>query len=134
METILTTNGYETDIGGNVFEWHTTAWEESELPALDIRDIGETVEVRGGNHSYTLTIEIEAKVSGTTSGTIMRDIVGDILKAVGTDTKFSGLIQNTRPLQIESFGFSQQDKRIASILITFELSYVTKAFSPFVLA
>ncbi len=133
MQTITTGNGYVTNIGSNVFEWRTTDFQVSELPAMDIRDTGEEVEVRGGNHIYTLTVEIESKVSGATSGADMRDIMADIIKAIGTDTGFSNLVQDTKPVQNESTGLGQNDKKIGSILMTFEMRYLTKAFTPFTL-
>lgn len=134
LKTIKTANGYETDIGLNVNVWHTTDFQETELPAIDIRDVSEVMEVRGGNHICTLTVEIEAKVSGSASGVTMRDILADIIKAVGTDSTFSNLVQETRPLQNDSFGFGKNDKLIASILMTFEMRYLVKAFKPYTLA
>jgi len=134
LKTIKVANGYETDIGLNVNVWHVTDLQEPELPAIDIRDTSESIEVRGGNHICTLTIEIEAKVSGASSGVSMRDILADIIKAVGTDPSFSGLVQETKPLQNDSFGFGKQDKTIASILMTFEMRYLVKAFKPYTLA
>lgn len=134
LKTIQVANGYETDIGLNVNVWHTTDFQESELPAIDIRDVSESVEVRGGNHICTLTVEVEAKVSGSTSGVTMRDILADIIKAVGTDSTFTNLAQDTRPLQNDSFGFGKQDKSIASIQMTFEMRYLVKAFKPYTLA
>ena len=134
LKTIKTANGYETDIGSNINVWQVVDFQETELPAIDIRDTAESVEVRGGNHVCTLTVEIEAKVSGATSGVVMRDILADIIKAVGTDSTFSGLVQDSRPLQNESFGFGKRDKTIASILMTFEMRYLVKAFQPYTLA
>lgn len=134
MKTILISNNYETDIGSNVNEWRSTDLQVSELPAMDIRDTGESVEVRGGNHVCTLTVEIEVKVSGSTAGTVARDIIADIIKAIGTDTTFSSLVQETRPIQNEAIGFGQNDKKIASVLMVFEVRYLTKAFAPYNLA
>lgn len=134
LQTITVANGYETDIGSNVNVWHTTDFQETELPAIDLRDPAEEVETRGGNHICTLSIEIEAKVSGTTSDVSMRDIIADIIKAVGIDSTFSGLVQDTRPVSNESFGFNQNSKKVASITMKFESRYIIKKFSPYTLA
>jgi hypothetical protein len=131
LQTITVANGYETDIGANVNEWHVTNFEEAELPAVDVRDTTESVEVRGGNHDYTLSIQIETKVSGTTAAAKMRDVIGDVIKAIGTDPSLGSLAQNVRPVQNEIAEIDQKDKRIASILQVFELRYITKAFKPF---
>lgn len=134
LKTIKVVNGYETDIGLNINVWQTTDFQESELPAIDVRDPSEEVDVRGGNHICNLTIEIEAKVSGTTSAAAMRDIIADTIKAIGTDPTFGGLAQDTRPVTNDSFGFGQNSKKIASIVMTFEARYITKKFSPYSLA
>ena len=134
LQSITVVNGYETDIGSNVNMWHTTDFQETELPAIDLRDPAEEVETRGGNHICTLTIEIEAKVSGSASDITMRDIIADIIKAVGTDPTFGGLTQDTKPVSNDSLGFGQNSKKIASIVMTFEARYITKKFSPYNLA
>ncbi len=131
LQTITVSNGYETDIGSSVYEWRVMNFEETELPAMDVRDKGETVEVRGGNHDYTLSIEIETRVSGSTAATTMRDIIADVMKAIGTDSSFNSLVQNTKPVQNEIVEIDQKDKRISSVLQTFEVKYLTKAFKPY---
>lgn len=134
MQTILIVNGYETDLGNNVFEWRTTDLQESELPGLIVRDVSEDVAVRGGNHVCTLNIEVEAKASGTTSATVIRDIIADITKAIGTDINFSNLVQETEPVENESLGFEQKDKKFSGATMRFNCVYVTNAFDPYNLA
>jgi hypothetical protein len=134
IQTIKISNGYETNIGNNIFEWKTTDFQESELPGADIRDTGEEVEVRGGNHIYTLTIELEAKITGATMATQARDIIADCMKAIGVDPRLGGLVQETKPVNNESLGFEQKDKKIGSLTMKFTLTYITRAFSPYTLA
>ncbi len=131
LQTITVANGYETNVGDNVNDWHVSNFQETELPAMDVRDANESTEVRGGFHQNTLSVEIETKVSGTTSATIMRDIIADVVKAIGTDTSFGGLVQNVLPVQNTTVELDQKDKRIASILQSFDIIYLTEAFKPF---
>lgn len=131
LQTITIANGYETNVGGNVNDWHVSNFEETELPAMDVRDVNESTEVRGSLHQNTLSIEIETKVSGTASATTMRDIIADVVKAIGTDPSFSGLAQNIVPVQNATVELDQKDKRIASVLQSFDILYLTTAFKPY---
>ncbi|GAF85152.1 unnamed protein product [marine sediment metagenome] len=131
LGTVLIAGGYETDLGSNVFEWKTAEWQESEMPGVDVRDPSEAGVIRGGDHEFALSIELEVKVTGTTSPSQVRDIIGDIITAIGTDPGFGGLVQGFEPVQNPSMGFDQKDKTFGSILLNFDLRYLTKAFTPF---
>ncbi len=131
IKTITTANGYETDVGNSVFEWHTTDFAEADLPVIDVRDTSESVEVIGGHHANTLNVEVEVKTLGIAGDTEIRDIIADISKAIGTDTSLGSLVQNTRPVNNEILSAGQQDKKIYSVIVGLEVQYRTKAFSPY---
>lgn len=134
LATITTANGYETDIGSNVDEHRTTDWQESELEGIDVRDPSEDVEIRGANHAMTIHFEIEAKTTGGTSPEKVRDIIADVTKAIGLSPKFSSSVQDIKPVENESMNFNKKDKLFGSVLMKFDVRYVTKAFTPFSLA
>ncbi len=133
LEDVTTINVNETEVGSNIFEWRTTDWQESELEGINIRDTNESVEVRGGNHACSLDIELEAKVAAGTSPAKSRAVIADVTKAIGSDPRFGGLVQHTTPVENE-MDIEQKDKKFSTILMKFNLKYVTKAFSPFTLA
>lgn len=139
LEGILVNKGYETNLARNIFEWRTTDFQESELPGLVVRDTNEDVVVRGSNHEYTLTFELEAKIKNSpptalTTAIESRKVIADIIKAIGVDPNFDDLVQDTRPVSNDSLNLEQKDKKVASLIMKIEIRYLTKRFSPFTLA
>ncbi len=134
MRTIKTINGYETELGSNVTEWRATEWQESELPGCDVRDTGESTEVKGQYHYNTVSIELEAKVQSATAPDVVRDVIADINKAIGTDPSFGGLAYNVTPVENESIDFEKKDKSFGGVLMKLDISYRIKAFKPYTVA
>lgn len=123
--------GHKTNLGSNVFEWKTADFQESDLPGMDLRDTGEEVEVKGLNHYYTLTIEIEAKVQASTSTAAAREVIADIMTIIGQNCSLGGLTVNIRPVENELLDFEKTNKKFGTILMKFEIQYITKAFQPY---
>lgn len=123
--------GHKTNLGSNVFEWKTTDFQESDLPGMNLRDTDEAVEVKGLNHYYTLTIEIEAKVQASTSTTTAREVIADIMTIIGQNCSLGGLTTNIRPVENELLDFEKANKKFGTILMRFEIQYITKAFQPY---
>ncbi len=139
LKDILVAKGYKTDLARNIFIWRTTDLQESELPALVVRDMPEDVIVRGTNHEYTLTFELEAKIKNSPITAMIpakeaREVIADVIKAIGVDPNFSNLVQGTRPVSNESLSIEQKDKKVASLIMKIEIRYVTKRFAPLTLA
>lgn len=130
MQTITTGNGYETNLGSNIFVWRTEDWQESELPGGDIRDGDEDVEVVDDLHIFTLDMELEVKVSGTVSRADIRKIIADVTVAVGV-SKFSSYILTAIPVSNETPDFDKKDKLFGSIIMKFQVTYTTGAFDPY---
>jgi len=38
LATVLISGGFKTDIGTNVFQWKTKAWESQEMPGVSFKD------------------------------------------------------------------------------------------------
>jgi hypothetical protein len=123
--------GHKTNLGSNVFEWKLNDFQEADLPGMSLRDVSETIEVKGSSHYYTLTIEIEAKVQASTSTTEAREVIADIMTIIGQNCSLGGLAVNVRPVENELLDFEQSNKKFGTISMTFEIQYITKAFQPY---
>jgi hypothetical protein len=131
MKTIKRLNGYQTDMGLNIFVNRTTDWQESELEGCDIRDGDEEVEAAGAVHSFTLDMDLEVKVKGSASDRYVRRVIADITVAVGKAPKFSDLIDTVKPVSIGSPDFEHKDRKFGTIDMKFKVNYRTRAFDPY---
>lgn len=123
--------GHRTDLGSNVFEWKTTPYQEVDLPCVNIRDGQESVIVSGRQHQYTLDLQLEIRVSASTSAEIAREVIADITVAIGQNVTLDGLIINITPISTELLDFGQMDKKFGSITMVFEILYITDIFKPY---
>ncbi len=130
LQTITIANQYETDLGNNVFEWRETDIELLDLPCVVLRDPSESVVARGGNHHYSLEIELEAK-SLASDTALVRNIIADITKAIGVDPNFDSLVYQTTPVENETLEIEHKGKLFSSITMKFEVNYSTQAFKPY---
>jgi hypothetical protein len=93
LGNIKITNGYNTDLGLSVHEWRLSPFDESELPAVEIRDEVSNVS-QDNNNVYVdnaLDITITAYGSETSAaGTRGRLYLEDIFAAIGTDEQLGG--------------------------------------------
>jgi hypothetical protein len=131
LATVSVVNGFKTEVGSNVFEWKGTDFQETEIPGIDVRDPGEEVATKGGNHYYTLTIEIEAKVSASSTTKEGREVLADIQTLLGSNQNLGGLVYIVKPVQNDLLEFEKISKKFGSVLMRFEVEYVTKVFQPY---
>lgn len=131
LMTVTTLNGFKSDIGLSVFEWKSTDFQTTDMPGVDVRDPEEQVATRGSNHIYTLTIEIEAKVSASTSTNQAREVLADIQTLMGSNQNLGGLAHLVKPVDNELLAFEKGNNKLGSVLIRFEVEYATKAFQPY---
>ncbi len=128
LKTILTANGYDTDLGSNVFEWRQVPLQASELPALIYRDaMSETEIIVLDKHTHKLTLEVEVKTEpGAIDGTLARKMIADVVKAIGVDHTWGALAIKTDPLNSEIiFDEGGKEKIISGAIINFEIMYRT---------
>jgi len=123
--------GHKTNLGSNVFEWKSTPFQEIDLPGMDLRDTQEVVEVKGLQHYYTLTIEVEARVQASTSTSTAREVIADIITVIGQNCTLGGLVINLKPVQNALLDFEKANKKLGTISMVFEVEYITKAFKPY---
>ncbi len=126
MLTVLTANGYQTNIGADQTEWHLTAKAADALPSHEVRDAVEEAVVdkpNAGLYERRLEITIIAELLEESAGaTQARLALADIIKAVGVDTMWGGLAKFTLPLE-ERIMVAEEGQRISGVTITFVVVY-----------
>lgn len=130
LKTILISNGYETNVGNNVYEWWSMPLIESELPGLIYRDTQEIEALSIGYHIHTLTIEIDAFVVGSNSPSDLRKLIADVIISIGVDETWGELAEDTRPVE-ETIQIEQEERKIAAVKIKIEIDYRTGIFNPY---
>lgn len=132
LKTILVVNGYKTNAGQHVYEWRETPLDESLLPAIVYRDVNcDNSFMATGVHFHKMNMEIEVVcAAGTTTPAGAREIIADVVKAIGTDIEWGNLAINTYP-GIDEMQVEQNDKKIAGILMRFEIHFRTKEWDPY---
>jgi hypothetical protein len=138
FQTILTANGYNTDLGNNVvINKSNKLLSSSNSNAINITDINAEAltALSGGVVSYfDYKLLIEATlffISGTADINIRKGI-WDILKAIGTDVTWSGYAINTYPSQGSPFFellFDQQENIIVGARVNFIIEFRTKQWA-----
>lgn len=132
METILTANGYQTDIGANVSEWESR-FDEEELPALSVCDLPDevskdSIHSRGSKHR--LLMQVRIFTSKGTKAADLRRMIGDVVRAVGQDLTWGGLAIDTEPGS-EGFVVPKEALEIAGGAVEFTVVFATATFDPF---
>ena len=136
LQTITVVNGYETNLGNNVYEWRPTALEENELPGLVFRDKPGKTDIAIGKHQHNLDVEIEIKVSGSTVSATMRKCIADVIKCIGTQntiggTCLSGLAEDIIYGDAPEIETDQANKYFGSILMKFTIIFLTNPWNPY---
>ena len=107
---ILTTNGYNTDVGNSVFVWKDTPFSVEELPALNLRDESSDIEdLTNATERVRLNIRTDIVVSNNDPIPTIRAILEDIRKAISVDETFGGLVLYTRMVGDEIDSVSKED-------------------------
>ncbi|HEU4596371.1 MAG TPA: hypothetical protein VFS10_14640, partial [Pyrinomonadaceae bacterium] len=100
-----------------------------ELPSHEVRDEVEeavTENPNAGLYERRLEITVIAALIEVGEGAAKaRLALADIIKAVGTDTKWGGLARFTLPLQ-EQISVAEEGQRISTVIVTFTVVYFRK--------
>ena len=126
LSEILVANGYDTDLGLNVFEWKVTAFAVSELPGVCFRDTERSVtELTGGLRENRLTVEfILGAASGTATASTIRQAVADVVRCIDTDPTWGGLAWDTAIESDEMF-MDHEGKLTGLAKVTATVKYQT---------
>lgn len=124
FKTILVTNGYATNIGQHVNWWKESPLAVSDLPGMNLRDPEESRALGCGIYDRTLSIEIEASVSGSDSPEMARLIEADIEKAIFVDDTWDGLagISDITGSKKEA---EQKQNKVAKVRVAMQIEYRT---------
>jgi hypothetical protein len=132
LKAILVTNGYETDIGQNVFDWLAEPLEEDDLPALIYRDTSvETTIDTIASFAHKMILNIMVAVANSTPMTTIREIIADIDKAIGVDHTFGNLALMTERISDEA-GVEIDEKKYAGCQIVYAITFRTSGFNDYV--
>jgi hypothetical protein len=133
FKTILTTNGYKTNIGAHVFWWKESPMQIQDLPGMNCRDKSPAKELGCGVEDNILPIEIEATVSGSMTPTDLRKILADIETAIGVDETWGGLAEAT-DLKENDISADQKENKVGLVQLTMMIEYTLVRFDAYTLA
>lgn len=135
--SILTSGGYQTNIGEKVTEWDTTPIQTRRAQGIDIRDVADTCDEKLSRHQdRSLNILATIHWSGQNAAENLRKAAADVSRMIGVDRfwEVSGtrLALNTR-LTGDGMDIQQGENGITfgAIQIRFEIDYRTASFNPF---
>jgi len=132
LRTISVANGYETNVGSNVFEWRDNPLEESEMPGIILRDTFPEEIITVGAHEHTLLIELFIFTKGADAVAQARTIIADINKVMGSvDRTWGGLAEDTVPAPGGGIGTDQANKFFSVAVKPYHVSYTTESFNAY---
>lgn len=129
LKTILRANGYNVDLGSNVYSWRDANLPSANLPALIYRDEQNTVAQTFGNQIHSLGVALEIYAETNVEG--MRAMIADVTKCIGTDLTLGGLCADITPLADESIRIEHANKRVFGILLKIVIQYETENWNPY---
>ena len=133
FKAILTSGGYQTNIGNKVFWWKDTPLQISDLPGMNCKDNSPDKSLGCGVEDVILPISIEAATSGSTTAVDLRKIVADLEKAIGVDETWGGLAQAT-DLKEEGIFIQQNENKVGLVNLTMVIEYTLVRFDAYTLA
>jgi len=142
LATILTTGGYNSNLGSHVFEWRPKLVTETganyvptdkdELPALHVRDVLDEIAAVNlrGDEGHGLNVEIEIAHEASAIPATMRGQINDIREALGVDPTLGGLCAKNsfRTMTAETIRL-QGDRSFFRTLLTTKLYFSTSGFA-----
>lgn len=132
LGAISTANDYLTALGSNVYEWKTTKWESSDLPGVTVKDMADTIlseQTRGQDSFFmhSLRVQVELATSGSTSMTAIRQMIGDVYRAVWLDATWGGLAIQTLDAGNE-IATEKEEYQVVGATISLDVIYRTGKF------
>jgi hypothetical protein len=126
LKTITVAGGYSATLTNNVFEWPALNLSASQLPAAIVTDPGGQIEDAGvsGRLDHTLQLEVELLAKGATAPAVVRELVGDVLRAIGTDPQWSTLAVDTTATGVQ-FAVEEHECLFAGAQLNLSIMYRT---------
>jgi hypothetical protein len=138
MQTIRTANDYQTEIGARVEEW-ARRFDEDELKAqpskaiLGVYDLPDEVGKDSKNSigsAHRLRMQVRIFITSATPARELRKMIGDVVKAIGTDILWGYLAMDTEPGS-EGFIVPTDAMEVAGAAVEFTVVYATATFDPY---
>jgi hypothetical protein len=133
LKAILIASGYKTNLGQRVFDWRDPAFGQTDLAGLSYRDVStgnvETVTIAWPDSLQEFPLTVEMELKGTTPA-VMRQMMADVLKAIGVDPTWDGLAISTEYLGDET-DTEEQEAVIGATTMRILITYRTKAWDPY---
>ena len=92
LSQILIVNGYQTNIGQNVFDWRLEPLRREETPCIVIRDIESYVEEDYTDNANDIRLELQFDIIMTTTIEDLRKALADLKKCLGQNETLDGLV------------------------------------------
>jgi len=120
---ISVAEGYSFDINGHVYEWRDIPLKDEELPAINYRDVFDSI-ADEDEQEHELTVEVILFAVGTASPAAVRAMIVDILtnfKLIMQENFVSGARHINNEMDVEHI-----KKRYAAAVLTFTITYYTE--------
>ena len=122
FKTILTTGGYETNIGSGVYWWRGEAVSVPELPALLCRETERITPMTGGAEEHDMTLTLEIHSTSPDDGDTMRRCIADVTTCLGDDRTLGGLVADIqRAGSSESSYVEHEGRKLFVSVLTFSI-------------
>ena len=132
--TILTANGYETELGENVFVWRDLTREpfaSSELSGIAYNDVSDESEpLTFEKELHRLTVEMTIGASGETVESTLRLIAADLEVALNTDRTFGALAMESL-LGTNEIAIEHVENKIGILTVPLNIEYTTLVGDPY---
>lgn len=126
-------NGYQTNIGDNVYHQSPAPVTDGELPVCNILD--RNVQFDPGalsathQHACRMETDIEIYTAGDTAVSDLYAAIGDVIKALGADRQLGGNATNIR-LSEYTLQTDYTDQAVASAVLNFTIEFFINLFDP----
>lgn len=133
LKTILTANGYETNIGATVVWWAMSPIDQNLLPQILVKDT-EKMDILGiGQHQHTLNIAVEIMLKPvyTAAASTMRQVIADLYKCIGVDVTWGGLAEDTSLPMESGLRIEQHEYCLVGVGYNFDVEYITNPWDPY---
>lgn len=134
LQTILTANSYETNLGQNVYHQTPAPLISADLIGCNIHDSQVNFDAGAisgpSGHMASMTVTVDAFTTGDDCVAEIYKSVADVIKAMGVD-KTRGNYATTTYLKNYSIGTDFAEETVASASIEFEVEFMMNLFDPY---
>lgn len=131
LATIKKTNGYETDVGLNIYEWREEPFDASFSEAINVRELEVVLGRTHDGDDHVLNVELEVHTTGPNAIRTYRAIKGDVMELIRNNIDWGGLASDTK-MQNEEIGESaKEENRIGNFLIPVQIEFTTEYMNPY---